>query len=597
MAKTKLRKMLFLGAMTGFTVTLTACGLDDNGQVSGQVQGSSLVSEAPLGPGWSMIDLAGVAPALLGGDSVEMPRALPMQTAWAGGYDYGPAYDYAPDSDAYYEPLDESYYEESSGTDDYLWLALAAGLAGVLGDSPPDYAFGYDGVQPWAWETADQYVRYAEPVYGGYRYYYYAPDTYRPFLVRDPYYSYGYRDDRLMMVYDRHGRIMDGKRAWRQRLAAREYYSRGENLYRAGHKHKRFGVPARLWDGHRDKIGRERREWEEARSDNDDWQRWDVRHEQRLHRDWGGEALLRRKAEHDFAKWQKADYRTPAPKFYTAENRREQLRNVGEIRREQASGSRKQGLALVQRLDQDHNRTRTQREQREQADWRGNGQAGSQFQSTSVVTERARDRRTEPRGEADRPQRIEQAAQRQERQPRAEALRQHTERKQRAQAQKERVTERRNQARQVEQRRKEQHAQRAETQRQTARKAGARRDRTRQQANQQTRRPQQTKPKAVPHARQERTGKVHARTQARKERQAPQEARQRHQPAREQKQRAERQTQQRHQARQATQQPQADRRQQQGRTGHQAQPQQVRQADARSQQQQARQERRRNSDR
>src|SRR5699024_6724141 len=116
------------------------------------------------------------------------------------------------------------------------------------------------------------------------------------------YYSYGYRDDRLMVIYDRHGRIVDGRHARHQRLAAREYYSRGKHLYRAGHKHRRFGVPARLWYGHRDKIRHQRREWKEARRDRENWQRWDARHQQRLRRDWASEALVRRKAERDFAK-------------------------------------------------------------------------------------------------------------------------------------------------------------------------------------------------------------------------------------------------------------------------------------------------------
>src|SRR3546814_5542596 len=97
--------MLFLGIMAGLTVTLAACEPDDDGQV----QGGSLLSEAELGPGWSMTDLAGVEPALLSDNIPELPQALPMQASWNGRYDHAPAYDYAPDTDEYYEPLDESY--------------------------------------------------------------------------------------------------------------------------------------------------------------------------------------------------------------------------------------------------------------------------------------------------------------------------------------------------------------------------------------------------------------------------------------------------------------------------------------------------------
>ena len=111
----------------------------------------------------------------------------------------------------------------------------------VIGDSPPDYGYRYDDVQPWAWRTNDGYYRYAEPVRGGYRYYYYEPRATRPFLVRDPSYSYGYRDDRLMVIYDRDGRVLRRDRAQRQRRAASHYFDRGGSLYRAAHDGRRRG--------------------------------------------------------------------------------------------------------------------------------------------------------------------------------------------------------------------------------------------------------------------------------------------------------------------------------------------------------------------
>lgn len=562
MANAKIRRMLLLGAISGLAFTLAACEPDFDQE---QVQGSSLFSDAALDSGWSMTDLAGLEPALLSDNYSEMPQALPMQASWDGGYDYAPAYDYAPDADEYYEPLDESYYAESSGSDDYLWLALAAGLAGMLGDSPPDYAFGYDGIQPWAWETGDRYVRYAEPVYGGYRYYYYEPDAYRPFLVRDPYYSYGYREDRLMVIYDRHGRIIDGNRAYRQRLAARDYYTRGEHLYRAGNEHRRFGVPAPLWDGHRDKIRHERREWEEARRDRDDWQRWDARHQQRLHRDWAGEALVRRKAERGFANWQQADYRTPAPKFYTTENRREQLRKVAEIRREQTSERRaeqrrEERLALVERRDSDRARPQN-RELRERVERRGHEQPQGRFQKAALLderastrVERAKDRPAElRRGADDRQQRAERVAERQKMkavQHQAEAPRQNAERKQRATAQKDRAAERRQQTQLVEQRRKEQQAQQNDHRRHAARDAEVRRERADQAEQRDARRQEQVKQKAAREARQERASKAQdqalrlaqarPQTQVRKERLAHQEAREQ-QPTERQQQRTEKQ--------------------------------------------------------
>ena len=164
----------------------------------------------------------------------------------------------------------------------------------MLGDAPPDYGFGYGDVRPWGWETGDHYVRYAEPIYGGYRYYYYQPDSARPFLISDPYYSYGYRDGDLVTVYDRSGRLIDARRAARERQAAQNYYARAAEMYQAAHREQRFGVAAPLWQQHRDEVARQQRQWDEARRQRQQWQQWDARNDPQLRRDWASEAVVRR---------------------------------------------------------------------------------------------------------------------------------------------------------------------------------------------------------------------------------------------------------------------------------------------------------------
>jgi len=552
------RRIWALGAMTAMAVTLAACEPEDYQQA----QSSSLLSEAGVSPGWSMTDLAGIDPAFLGGSYADLPQALPMQASWDGGYGYAPSYDYAPAyEDQYYAPLDESYYAEPSGSDDYLWIALAAALAGMLGDSPPDYAFGYGEIQPWAWETSDHYIRYAEPVHDGYRYYYYEPDAYRPFLVRDPYYSYGYREDRLVVIYDRYGRIIDAGRADRQRLAARSYYARGQDLYRAGHRHDRFGVPARLWDDRRHHIERERREWREARRDREEWRRWDARHQQRLHRDWGGEALVRRKAERSFADWQKVDYRTPAPRFYTAEKRRAQLDKVAELRREQAKDRRREQrreeqFALAERLG---------REQRDRIDRRSGERP--QLRKASLVAERD-DRREE---------RAQLRAQRQ-----AEVHRAEDRSRPKAKAVERREDRQRQQAERQSQRR-EQQARQERQQRQQAQ----RENRQKQQAERQSQRREQQ-------ARQERQQRQQAQRESRQKQQAERQSQLREQQARQQRQQAQRENRQKQQAeRQSQRREQQARQERQQRQQAQRENRQKQQAERRSQrrEQQARQER------
>jgi len=342
MKRTNLRRLVALVATTGLAVSLAACGRED----AQHSQAPAALAAAPAAQtGWSMSDLAGVDPAFLDRDAAPLPEAVPMRASSGGPYGYAPAYDYGP------EPYRDDDYVGDSGPDDYQWLALASALGGMLGYAPPDYAFGYDGVQPWAWETGDRYLRYAEPIYGGYRYYYYEPDSYSPFLVSDPYYSYGYRDDRLVVVYDRSGRLIDARRAARQRRAAMDYFARAQALYRAGHRDRHYGVSAALWRDHRDDIARAQRRWDDARRERPAWQGWDARNERRLHRDWAGEALVRREAERSFAGWQKADFRTPVPRFYSDRERRAQLQEVAAIRSSPTFAARQEARQHEQRRD------------------------------------------------------------------------------------------------------------------------------------------------------------------------------------------------------------------------------------------------------
>jgi hypothetical protein len=322
MMKTNLRRLLVFAATAGLAGSLAACG-QHNAQQS-QAPASPAAPPA-MQPGWSMNDLAAVDPAYLDSKAAPLPQAVPMKASYSGHYADAPSYDYGP------QPYD-GYYTGSAGPDDYQWLALASSLGGMLGDAPPDYAFAYDGVQPWAWETGDRYLRYAEPIDGGYRYYYYEPDSERPFLISDPYYSYGYRGDRLVTIYDRSGQLIDAGRAARERRAAQNYFARAQQMYAAAHRERRLAVAASLWDRHRTEVVAQQRQWNQARRQRLAWQRWDAQNEQRLHRDWASEALVRREAERRFAGWQKADFKTPAPRFYSPQQRQAQLQKVAAIR-------------------------------------------------------------------------------------------------------------------------------------------------------------------------------------------------------------------------------------------------------------------------
>ena len=118
--------------------------------------------------------------------------------------------------------------------EDYEWIDRADALWDAIGDAPPDFAFSFEGAEPWAWQTADGYTIIVEDAgTGGIRSYYFAPGARGPFLAVEPGMSFGYDAGRLAMVYD-----ADGEAAPRAEFAdyddpAEDLYDRGVRLHDA----------------------------------------------------------------------------------------------------------------------------------------------------------------------------------------------------------------------------------------------------------------------------------------------------------------------------------------------------------------------------
>ncbi|HZZ34908.1 MAG TPA: hypothetical protein VFE03_04225 [Caulobacteraceae bacterium] len=129
----------------------------------------------------------------------------------------------------------------------YAYLDRGYELSDVFYDAPPDYAFAYGGVEPWVWTTDDGYYLVAEPLDEGWRYYYYEPDVYYPFLVLDPFYAYGFDRGALVVVYDRGGRVLDPVYVDRQADIAGRYLVRAETLFRAAQTQPHEAVARTHW--------------------------------------------------------------------------------------------------------------------------------------------------------------------------------------------------------------------------------------------------------------------------------------------------------------------------------------------------------------
>lgn len=90
--------------------------------------------------------------------------------------------------------------------EDYQWIDQADALWDAIGDAPPDFAFAFEGREPWAWQTTDGYTIIVEDAgTGGIRSYYFSPGASGPFLAVEPGMSFAYVRGRLAMVYDADG--------------------------------------------------------------------------------------------------------------------------------------------------------------------------------------------------------------------------------------------------------------------------------------------------------------------------------------------------------------------------------------------------------
>ena len=84
----------------------------------------------------------------------------------------------------------------------YHHLDRAYAMGDAFAGTPPDYTVDYGQSRPWIWRAQNGAYRIVERLPSGERVYYYDAGERRPFLVRDPDYSYAYRDGELVGIYD-----------------------------------------------------------------------------------------------------------------------------------------------------------------------------------------------------------------------------------------------------------------------------------------------------------------------------------------------------------------------------------------------------------
>ena len=199
-------------------------------------------------------------------------------------------------------------------SDDYAYIDRAYYMSGAIGQAPPDYGFDFEGVHPWAWNSARGDVRLVEPVDGGYRYYYYRAGATEPYLVRDPRYSYGYSDGRLVAVYDSEGYLLPPEEFDQRIDNAGRYLARAAALYEASRQAERRRVNAANWAQQRADLDAARSRWAADQSRQEAWRAYHAQHEAEEQAYWLGERYQREQSARSFDDWSRRNFNGPPPR-------------------------------------------------------------------------------------------------------------------------------------------------------------------------------------------------------------------------------------------------------------------------------------------
>lgn len=183
----------------------------------------------------------------------------------------------------------------------------------ALGDAPPDYGFDYGDVEPWAWQSNDDSLVFAEPLDEGYRAYYYRPGATEPYFIRDPYYSYGFAGGLLAVVYAADGGIVPYVDYGPRLAFASRYYARGRDLYVVSQRARRRPIYASTWVVQRPIIIVSRERWGSGRARQPAWAAYHRANFARQQRHWREEAIRRRADSRRFGEWREAGFRTAPP--------------------------------------------------------------------------------------------------------------------------------------------------------------------------------------------------------------------------------------------------------------------------------------------
>ena len=216
--------------------------------------------------------------------------------------------------DGGYEAPPPPAYSAVESPDLYAFIDRADSMWEAIGNAPPDYAFAFEGAEPWAWELQDGQRIVVEETPDGIQSYYFAPDAAGPFLAVRPGMSFGFEGETVAVVYGPDGGAMPREAGAEHLGEGAALYARGRALLRAMLQKQWREVDSQAWIDTGPILWGSVALWDEGRRRHPGWEHHrdsarDATWRQRL----AAERLRREALAEQFRRWREGGFQGPPP--------------------------------------------------------------------------------------------------------------------------------------------------------------------------------------------------------------------------------------------------------------------------------------------
>jgi hypothetical protein len=196
----------------------------------------------------------------------------------------------------------------------YAWIDRTADLLELIGQSPPDFAFGYRGTARFGWDI-DGWLLIEEPAGDGRNLFLFEPGSREPYFVRDIQAGHGFDRGRWTVTYMPEGTVLPASEMGRWRSHADALRRHAIALFDAARSEQRAqsGGYDDAWFDWTPSLFEIWFEWEETRRSDRRWR--DYRRDREVRRDPAREEQRRRRREtaEAFRRWRDGGFQGAPP--------------------------------------------------------------------------------------------------------------------------------------------------------------------------------------------------------------------------------------------------------------------------------------------